>query len=37
MTLLKLKFIFSHQSSEKQEKEAGTKFVLLSWSRKMIG
>ena len=33
ITLFKLKFIFSKQSSKKSKKESGTKFVLLSPSR----
>ena len=31
IALLKLNFIFFHNNSEKQEKEADTNFVLLSW------
>ena len=30
-------FFFSHKSSKKKEKEAGTNFPLLSRSRNMIG
>ena len=37
VTVFKLKFIFSHKSSKKQEKEAGINFILLSRSRQMIG
>ena len=37
MTHFLVKIFFSHKSSKKQEKEAGTNFVFLLWSRNMIG
>ena len=37
MTICKLSFIFFNKKSKKQEGGGGTDFVLLSWSRNMIG
>ena len=37
IALLKLNFIFFHNNSKKQQKEADTNFVLLSWSTSTIG
>ena len=36
MPIYKLNFYFVHKKSKKQIKEAGTTFVLLSWSRNRI-
>ena len=36
-TFFSLNLIFAHKSSKKWEKKAGTNFVLLPRSRKMIG
>ena len=36
ITLCELNFIFIYNKSKNQEKEAGTNFVLLSFSRNMI-